>query len=172
MPFPGEPIPLVVTLRDGEINRFIKAILKDEFDVEISGSPVTLVHTGNGTYSDFSVSMTTAKYVYATYIPFMNAGLTVPDGKYGQENAVFEKDITATIPGTVIITPVNLQGKLGSDSVSSSLGAREVKRSIGTDEVSGKIEKQEIETKVTQAEIRSKLTASAIDSELGCRKGG
>lgn len=173
MPFPGEPISLVVNLNDGETNRFIKAILKDEFETEISGSPATLTHKGNGQYTNYSVSYPTApKYVAVTYIPYMDAGFTVEDGKYGEENACFEKSIEIPAAGTVIITPVNLKGKLGATSVSSALGATEVKKNIGAREVTGKIEKRELEGEVAKPRVEGTISVNELESQLGCRKGG
>lgn len=78
----GDPIFLELGLSDKETNRYVRARLYDENNVEIVGSPFTLSHVNNGLYVNQTLTMPNTPILRAYYEVFTDPGMTIPDNLY------------------------------------------------------------------------------------------
>lgn len=85
----GSPIRCRLQLSDGSTDKFPQAILRDATGAALSGSPVSLTHTGNGLYSDSSINMPSTPQVDATYIVYTDAGHTTESTSLGRAMDTF-----------------------------------------------------------------------------------
>jgi len=96
----GAKIPLAVQLFDGDEGKFVKATMRDDTDAEITGSPKTLTHVGEGLYTNNTVDMPNVPYVNAIYEIFNNVGLSVESEEHSDAKSQYT---TADIESTVTI---------------------------------------------------------------------
>ena len=73
---PNDIIPLVLQLFDNATNKFVRAVVRDNSDAEISGSPFTLVHEANGLYTNSTALMPNKPFVSVQYLVYDDAGFT------------------------------------------------------------------------------------------------
>jgi len=89
----GDSLPLKFSLHDGATDRFVRAVVKDNFDVAVAGSPFTLTHKGDGLYKNDAVAMPDKRFVYAVYIAFDDALFVTESDVHGRDVDCFFKDI-------------------------------------------------------------------------------
>lgn len=103
----GEKLPLVNQLFNGDVTKFVRAILTDETGNPLGASPVSLTHLALGNYQDFTVSMPVGvAYVVAQYRVFDDALFTVPSTDQSIGCDVFKR---LTNIGSVSTTVIDAQ---------------------------------------------------------------
>lgn len=86
----GEDVPLSLTLATGNVDRFVRATVKDPSGSPVSGSPFTLPHIGLGTYELTGVlTMPNETYLKATFEVFEDAGFTTLDTDNGNGEELY-----------------------------------------------------------------------------------
>lgn len=73
---PNDIIPLVLQLFDNATNKFVRAVVRDNSGVQISGSPFTLAHQANGLYINGSALMPNKPFISVQYLVYDDAGFT------------------------------------------------------------------------------------------------
>lgn len=97
MPIIGGPIVLRLQLEDGETDKYIKVILRDESGTEINESPVNLSHKGGGLYMDDSLAFPSdVDAIVAQYIVYEDEDYLIENADYGIEEDIFEKDTSGS----------------------------------------------------------------------------
>jgi len=72
----GDKIPLFLLTENRVTDRVVRARVRNEFAVEISGSPVTVAHLDDGEYFDDSLLMPNTSHIMVTYDVFDGPGFT------------------------------------------------------------------------------------------------
>lgn len=103
----GDKLRLRLQAYNGDTDVFPVAILRGEVGTAI-GSPVPLVHLGNGLYGDDSVSKPAGAIVTATYVVYNDSGHTIESDIHARVLDVFE-----AAPALVLASP--LQVLIGCD---------------------------------------------------------
>lgn len=99
----GDKVPLFLTLESRQTNRFVRATLRNEMDVELSGSPVAMPHLSNGDYSaPMAIMMPDTDSILVKYDTFEDALFTILSDENKPTNERFDKDeITSAIDDLV-----------------------------------------------------------------------
>ena len=109
----GEFLVLRLVLPEADDSKFIKAIVTDDTNSPLGGSPFTLVNIGGGEYRFKNESVLKfpvgVSEVSAKYEIYDNAGFTVPSVEYGQAQDVWR---ISAVSGTVSTIITSLFGKL------------------------------------------------------------
>ena len=121
----GDKIYLKLQLSNGNTGKFVRAVVRDEDGVEISGSPVALTHVGGGLYKDQSLTFPSTDEVTAQYAVYDDSGFTTLNSSYDQVTDVYQKNPTSgggsggsCAPDTVIEGEVddnNIEGVVPED---------------------------------------------------------
>jgi len=85
----GDTIPLNLQLFDGDTTKYVRAIVRDPTDVEITGSPFTLPHVGDGLYKLYTEAMPNVDYLISTYQVFDDAGFTSKSELHSDATDIF-----------------------------------------------------------------------------------
>jgi len=167
MPKQGDPIPITVQLALGETDRFIRAVLRDQNGIGILGSPVVLTHVGEGTYKDMSVSMPGTRFVTASYKSFLDSGLSISDDSF-MEMERFDLEQAIPPAGTVILSPVNLTGRMRADQLSATMGSDQLKGSMPTAELTGTIEEDSVSAEAADNELSAAMSQNRLTETTEC----
>lgn len=97
MPRYNAPIPLALQLFDGNVSKFVRAILHNASGTELSESPVALTHVGGGLYQDSSVLMPNTDLVVASYVVYDDSGFTTESLVYSRVAESFYLDLPAQV---------------------------------------------------------------------------
>jgi len=92
MPSPGQLIPVAIQLGLKETDRHVRATIKDPADNQITGSPFTLSHKGQGAYAINTVAMPDKAFIRVTYEVFKDAGFNTEDINYPAVGGCFIRD--------------------------------------------------------------------------------
>lgn len=168
MPKQGDPIPLTAQLALGETDRFVRAILRDQNGIGVLGSPVVLTHVGEGTHKDMSVSMPGTRFVTASYKSFLDAGLSISDDSYMEEMERFDLEQAIPPAGTVILSPVNLTGRLRADQLSATMGSDSLKGSMPAAELTGTIEEDSVSAEAADNELSAAMSQNRLTERTEC----
>jgi len=97
MPIVGDPIDLNLQLHDGATDKFPQVTLRDEDGVELVGSPVDLVHVGQGLYQSDAILMPDTREVTGVFITFNNAIHTILSIIHQRDLEIFTPSSAAEI---------------------------------------------------------------------------
>lgn len=74
-----QAIPLYAQLIDCATNKYVKAVVRDQWNNHIHGSPVVLESVGNGMYSNSRLQMPNTDFVTVQYFVYTDDEYLVPD---------------------------------------------------------------------------------------------
>ena len=111
----GEIIPCALKLFDGATNMYVRATLRGDDGIEISGSPLSCAHLSGGLYKNYTLTMPLAyDFITIEYVVFDDAGFTTVSTVY-----------SAAIDTITLYTPTTLgtiiAGELSGTIVDSEL---------------------------------------------------
>ena len=93
MPKIGDIVPLSVQLFDGDETKFVKGVVRDSSETEVSGSPFALTHVSDGRYENSSLVMPSTAFLGATYIIFNDALFTSVSPDHSIATDVFPLEV-------------------------------------------------------------------------------
>lgn len=91
----GNPLPLELTLPDGDITKFPRAHVYNSAGTEVAGSPFALTHIANGFYRSLDYTPGVNGQFSAVFIVYDDAGFTTLTTKYGRSGDFF--DVTEVV---------------------------------------------------------------------------
>lgn len=92
----GEKIPLFLLLENRATDRVVRATVRNEFGVEISGSPKSVAHLSDGEYFDNALAMPNTGHIMVIYDVFDGPGFTNLSNDLFPEVERFDLDDLAT----------------------------------------------------------------------------
>jgi len=154
VPVVGQTIPLALKLWDGVSDKYVKATVRDNAGVEITGSPVLLSHVGEGNYKVDTLLMPDVDFVTTSYIVYDDSLLSTESIDYTHGTDTFLQEV----PNSVIVdkldeiiatlnalqgqsTEANLKGYIIGDEVLTGIiqEAEEIKGLISGDSLQGTV---------------------------------
>lgn len=109
MPKLNEPIPLSFQFHDGSSTKYVRAVVKNDAQSAISGSPFALTHVSGGKYvNDTGALMPSTTYVTADYAVYDDSGFTTVSTDYDGASETFEflDSPTTTIVNASVVEAV------------------------------------------------------------------
>lgn len=93
----GNKIPLMLQLFNNESAKFVRAFVRNDANVAISGSPFTLTHLSLGLYSNLSALFPATTFVTVQYVIYDDAGFTTLSEGYEitQETFTIDPDVNS-----------------------------------------------------------------------------
>lgn len=85
----GNPMPLTTNLADGNSNVFVRAYLYDTNQNQLPSSPVDLLPTGSGLYTNATIPFPNLDFVIAVYRVFEDSAYSVPSPDYVESPSEF-----------------------------------------------------------------------------------
>ena len=136
MPFLGEIVRLTNQLWDGDTGKFVRAIVRKTDGTEVTGSPFTLAHIGNGKYTNNTLLMPNEDRLDVTYETYDDAGFTTLSEDHTISTDVYRLEIPdSTILAKLdqilnIVSTFNIPGsairvRIGGEGFTGELGERD-----------------------------------------------
>lgn len=107
----GYPIFLRLWLEDGDETKYVRAVVRNDQGVEVSGSPAVLSSVGEGLYINNSSVLfpPVTNFLTATYLVYDDPGFTIQSEEYyNGGDDVFETTLYDTLNqvGQLFFTPI------------------------------------------------------------------
>lgn len=95
MPKIGDTLAVTIQLFDGDVSKFVKAVVRNAAGSELSGSPKNLPHVSEGRYEDSSFVMPNTAYVTVSYSVFNDAAFTSLSAEHSFTEDILPLDVPA-----------------------------------------------------------------------------
>lgn len=93
----GETVPLVLQLLDGETTKYVRATVKTQAGVAVSGSPFSMAHEATGLYKSITLDMpTSVEFIQVQYRVYDDSGLTTVS-TYADTTEIFYLDTNVNV---------------------------------------------------------------------------
>ena len=110
---PGDKIPLVLQLFDNAVGKFVRAVVRDSSDAEISGSPFALAHEASGLYTNAAAIMPNTPFISVQYLVYDDAGFTTLSSDHSAvgveipiDREIIGGEVTAIVDATPVVTGI------------------------------------------------------------------
>lgn len=123
MPKLNEAIPLSFQFHDGSSSKYVRAVVKNDAQVAISGSPFNLTHVSGGKYvNDTGALMPSTTYVTVDYAVYDDSGYSVASTDYEGASETFE---FLDSPTTTIVNASVIEAAVSNtDTVTALVGEK------------------------------------------------
>lgn len=122
MPKVGDYLRLKLQLHDFDSTKYVRAVVRGNDGTELSGSPVTLDHVGDGQYKNISsITMPDMPEVTATYEVYCDSRLTNLSPFHTAGFDVFPLDTAVDVNAPISISEVTLNGILEDGEISGTI---------------------------------------------------
>lgn len=91
----GSKVPLLTQLFDYEPGKYIQAVVKDDTDTPVAGSPFNLAHIANGFYRNFSLLMPDVQFISVQYLVYDDSGHTTLTEDYAATCELFFRALSS-----------------------------------------------------------------------------
>lgn len=112
----GDPLLLRLQTGDGATNKFPRAHVYSSVHTEVSGSPFSLTHIGNGLYASEAYTPVSEDHFDASYTVYTDSGHTTIDTSYNYDSDSFDViEVSNNTPsggGSVIIEGAVIQNTI------------------------------------------------------------